>query len=344
MSLAGLSNHLAESMVEVPRQLPVIVQSSLDLARRRGQSTWVGCSAHLGLVLKQREGGTWESLVPGGAVTATLCTDQEAVAELVALLSRACDDVGARAVYFPLIYTSTRAHAWLTGLPLVTSWERSGSPSVRVKGLEEEGAAFTAAAVRRSVTSRWQTQLQSRRLDSAEAIEVLRQVERHSWKTAMGCSIFDGEEEFFKAALASGCYSAWAAWHEAEPIAYRIDAGVGDTLHAMEWSFDQRYRKLSPGKFLVLSAVHHAALEGYDQLDLYGSPDTLKCSIETHRRRRTDFLWVAGAWLPEHDALRSERLQHDNGLNFALKEGVGLARYYGHSRSGSAEGKQGDGP
>ncbi|MGL5405851.1 MAG: hypothetical protein ACRDAX_03540 [Propionibacteriaceae bacterium] len=114
MNGTDLTNHLAETVVEVPRQLPVIVQSTLDLAGRRGQSTWVGCDQHVGLVLKQRDGNMWETLVPGGAVTADSCTDGEAAQEIGALLRRACDEVGAQAVYFPLTYASARAHAWLT--------------------------------------------------------------------------------------------------------------------------------------------------------------------------------------------------------------------------------------
>lgn len=330
----SLSQILAESVQEVPRQLPVIAQASLDLAGAL-RPTHVAIGEHIALLLKQRSGGIWESLVPGGAVCALPCDDVVAQRELVELLALAAQAVGASAVYFPMVYNVSRAQRWLSTMPSVRSWERPGSPSVAVDEFETAGSVFAAASIRPRLARRWAQRLQREQLNSSDALDTLRQIESHSWKKSMGCSIFDGEEDFFDTALRTRTYTAWIARHEGEPIAYRIDAGVGPTMYTMELSYDQRFGNLSPGVFLALSSVYQARTAGYHQVDLYGSPDRLKCSIETHRRQRTDHLWVRQCWLPEHEELRTERLQHDQGLDNALKTGVGIARYWSTGGGGN---------
>jgi hypothetical protein len=114
------------------------------------------------------------------------------------------------------------------------------------------------------------------------------------------------------------------------PIAYRIDTCVGGVLFALKWSFDEAWRRVSPGfSLLAVDLPRRCKILDVTHADLFGSPDLLKDAVSTGERQRCEFIWPSG---PVADRILAERHAHDTRAAQALAQGKGIRTSYAKTR------------
>lgn len=139
----------------------------------------------------------------------------------------------------------------------------------------------------------------------------VRQIERRSWKADAGQAMHQrGQLGLYSTLLADGVATTDVAYLDQCPVAYRIDAQVGDEVSCLKWSFDERFRRFSPGFYLLTVGLRlRYADSAVKRIDLHGSPDTLKALVATDSRARLD-----AAWATDHERVKRrhrERTLHD---------------------------------
>ncbi|MGH3936172.1 MAG: GNAT family N-acetyltransferase [Pseudonocardiaceae bacterium] len=248
--------------------------------------------------------------VLGGPPDSQLCE----LAELV----RAALDVPV--VYFPHVTSAA-----VSGL---ASWRRRDSPTVT---WTEQGRDLPER-VRRRYGSRADRQwrrfeaagLTTAPVSGAAAVAVLDTIERRSWKAMCGQSMHDRDQQFelYSGLVDRNLVTLDVAWHGRRPVAYRLDAWTGRTVACVKWSFDEDYRRSSPGFYLLTQGLTRrwGPVE-LDLIDLFGSPDTLKDMVASGAVPRYDLAWPPG---PAADALRAERSAFDHAAqdNHTTRRGV----------------------
>lgn len=128
----------------------------------------------------------------------------------------------------------------------------------------------------------------------AEAVAVLDTIERRSWKARCDQSMHDRDQQFelYSGLLDRNLVTLDVAWHGRRPVAYRLDARVGQTVACVKWSFDEDYRRCSPGFYLLTQGlVRRWGPVELDLIDLFGSPDTLKDVVASGAVPRYDLAW-----------------------------------------------------
>jgi Acetyltransferase (GNAT) domain len=159
------------------------------------------------------------------------------------------------------------------------------------------------------------------------AIRALDLIEQRSWKATCRQDMHSRDQfAAYAARLRSGELSMTAVMAQETPIAYRIDAHVRGILFALKWSFDEAWRRVSPG--FVLLAVNlpwRCEALGVKYADLFGSPDLLKGALSTGERRRIECAWPAG---PAAERLLAERRTHDTRAAQAHAQGNSIRSSY----------------
>lgn len=238
-------------------------------------------------------------------------------------------ELGVGLVYFPLLGSAAADSARSAGF---AAWERLPSPYV---GWSDRGAGL-AARVRDRYGSRADRQwrrfdgagLTTRTVTGAAAVEVLDRVERASWKTSAGQSMHHREDQFalYSGLIERGAAELDAVYDGSTPVAYRLDTRAGGVVACLKWSYDERYRRYSPGFHLLTTGlVRRWSGTRLERVDLFGSPDLLKRLIATGERRRFDLAWPDG---PAAADLRRERTAFDATIRAAYEAGHGIRRHY----------------
>ncbi|MGH3941044.1 MAG: GNAT family N-acetyltransferase [Pseudonocardiaceae bacterium] len=228
--------------------------------------------------------------------------------------------LGAPVVYFPHV-TSAAA----SGL---VSWRRRDSPTVT---WTEQGRDLPERVRRRygSRADRQWRRFQAAGLTTAPAsgtaaVAVLDTIERRSWKAMCGQSMHDRDQQFelYSGLLDRNLVTLDVAWHGRRPVAYRLDARMGRTVACVKWSFDEAYRRSSPGFYLLTEGlVRRWGPVELDLIDLFGGPDTLKDMVASGAVPRYDLAWPPGS---AADELRAERSAFDHAArdNHTASRGV----------------------
>ena len=291
------------------------------------------------LALKDRGDGIWESLFPGspilfdpGAVDANYIRE---------VLHSIANSIEAKAIYFPLTYQRFASSRLLAEVPGVSSWQRSSSPFIdwsdRGSTLSERFRERSNSQARRKERL-WSRSLAIVDIDRHDAPGVLEKVDTWSWKRESMSSLLDnGEFEYYASILQSGAMTMSAAMYLDEPIAYRIDALQNNVIYVLEWSYDRRLARLSPGTFLLVKGlVDSWGRSDVQSVDLFGAPDQLKVTLETGRHVRNDLAWKEkDGGFDFVDNLRRERQSHDMKLEMGLADGIGVRRQYEIFTTGS---------
>jgi CelD/BcsL family acetyltransferase involved in cellulose biosynthesis len=136
----------------------------------------------------------------------------------------------------------------------------------------------------------------------------------------------DNQFDLYAYLLRHGLSSLDVVWSATRPIAYRLDAHLGRTVMCLKWSYDEEYRRCSPGFYLLTKRlVQRWGDTDLDSIDLFGSPDRLKDLISTDRVARFDLAWPPG---PAVDALRAERTGFDRQVRENHQAGRGVRQLY----------------
>lgn len=229
----------------------------------------------------------------------------------------------------PLVYFPHVTFPAPGGLP---SWQRLDGPLVRWsdRGLTLEERVRTRYGSR--AARQWKrfeaSGLHIAPATGDEAVDALATVERRSWKAFCGQSMHHRDNQFdlYANLLRHSLSSLDVVWNATKPIAYRLDAHFGRSVMCLKWSYDEEYRRCSPGFYLLTKRlVQRWGDTDLDSIDLFGSPDRLKDLISTDRVARFDLAWPPG---PAVDALRAERTGFDRQVRENHQAGRGVRHLY----------------
>jgi len=169
-------------------------------------------------------------------------------------------------------------------------------------------------------------------LTSDEAEAVIRSVELSSWKyTCKQDMISRNQIQYYMHLIKNKIISVTALLSKADndPIAYRIDSLINDTVFVIKWSYNMAYAKLSPGSFLATRELFmHYSNNEIAVFNLYGSPDSLKDRIENDRVNRIDLVFVNGQQLSVVEELKCERIAHDQRISKAYENRQSIQSIY----------------
>lgn len=254
-----------------------------------------------------------------------LGTHQPSAAQLVSVVLAARQATGL-SVYLPLI---DAAYADVAGHSEFTTWDR---PPNSLIDWTLQGRDLWARA-----RSRGTSQLDRKRrlverdglvLDigrfGEEAARDMLAVDDRSWKATRGQSMRQRASQWalYGRLVESGTLTATFLRNRDQPVAFRLDGRVGDRVMCLKWSYDESYRRYSPGLYLLTEGLTRQWSDrGVSVVDLFGSPDSLKNLLHTHRRSRID-VWCGDTRLGEE--LARDRLVLDTRVARASEEGKGL--------------------
>lgn len=160
------------------------------------------------------------------------------------------------------------------------------------------------------------------------AVEVLDRIERASWKTKAGQSMHEREDQFalYCTLIERGVADLEVVYDGLSPVAYRLDTKIGRVVTCLKWSYDDRYRRFSPGfHLLTTDLVRRWSGADLARVDLFGSPDLLKRLISTGERRRFDLAWPDASVAQD---LRLERISFDAKIRASYEAGRGIREHY----------------
>ncbi|MEV0265455.1 GNAT family N-acetyltransferase [Streptomyces sp. NPDC050617] len=190
------------------------------------------------------------------------------------------------------------------------------------------GRGTSQLARKRRLVERDGLVLDSGRSGAAAARDMLA-VDGNSWKAARGQSMRQRgtQSEVYGGLVRDGLLTVTFLRDGGRPVAFRLDGRVKDRLTCLKWSYDEAYRRYSPGLYLLtVGLTRQWSGVGIRTVDLFGGPDALKDLLYSARTRRAD-LWYGS---PELGAERAaERRRLDALTSRAWKAGRGIRHAYG---------------
>lgn len=160
-------------------------------------------------------------------------------------------------------------------------------------------------------------------MEGKDAVEAIAAVERKSWKAKYHVDLFSRDQfKLVKNLVENKSLLVRVVLIESNPIAYRIDFRVKDTVFCYKWSYDEDVRRLSPGFYLIAKdLIETYGNEPLKMIDLYGSPDSLKDTVSSGSRKRFDIIWPDS---PQARQISQERRQHDARAAKVYAENMGI--------------------
>ncbi|MDD4937401.1 MAG: hypothetical protein PHX34_00055 [Candidatus Shapirobacteria bacterium] len=224
------------------------------------------------------------------------------------------------ALYFPLVYRKDKIYLKLKSLSGISTWPRLPSPIIK----KNFSGTVIWDKVKEHYGSRAEKQknkfekyLYIRPIKINEVENIIRTVENNSWKKLYGQDMISRGDQYkyyvniIKNGLAdiSVCFDRKTN----QPVAFRIDSLNNGILYTIKWSFDENYKKYSPGFYLITIDLFHKYLNTHlNYIDLYGSPDSLKNMVETNRLSRCDFCLSKSNYLI--NMIKKERTDYDKKI------------------------------
>ncbi|MFJ5948517.1 GNAT family N-acetyltransferase [Streptomyces noursei] len=266
-----------------------------------------------------------------GAVLTAVCDDEPVLtehgqAERLARLVTAVHRATGTSVYLPLV---AAAHAESCARAGCTVWRRP--PNSLIDWSRDGADLWERALARGSSQLRRKRRLVERDgltlrpgTSGAGAFAHVLAVDDRSWKARQGQSmrLRGGQDALYGHLVDTGEVTAALLLDGERPVAFRLDARVGDRLTSLKWSYDENYRRYSPGLYLLTEGLRQEwAGRGVRTVDLHGSPDALKDLLHSERVPRAD-VWCGAA---DRAALRArERADLDARVASAHEAGKGL--------------------
>lgn len=229
-------------------------------------------------------------------------------------------------VYLPLVdhgYADVAGHGefatWNRPSNSVIDWSDEGQDlqaRVRARGTSQSDR-------KRRLVERDGLVLDAGRSGDEAAREVL-EVDDRSWKAERGQSMRrrGNQSDLYGRLVRSATLTVTFLRDGPRPVAFRLDGRVKDRVTCLKWSYDEAYRRYSPGLYLLTEGLRRQwAGQGVRLIDLFGSPDSLKDLLYTHRLPRID-VWC-GDPARGHE-LAQDRLALDDRVARVRDDGKGL--------------------
>jgi hypothetical protein len=247
------------------------------------------------------------------------------------LFNRIIRQLGVDALFFPLVYMGDPFADSFQSVPGLLLGQRLPSPTIDWTWGGDDFWDRATLRLGKRASKREHAFLRSglrcRMVEPHQAVEAVASIEANSWKARAGQDMFSrGQFAFYKLLLLSGEIRTVVAEDGSIPVAYRLDCVVGDRLYCIKWSYHDAYRACSPGFYLIGRDL--PARYRYTQLkevDLFGSPDTLKDAVMSGSRPRCDLGWPAGS-IATHEIARNQA--HDASIRNHVLSRKGLRYLY----------------
>jgi hypothetical protein len=240
--------------------------------------------------------------------------------------------LGVRHLLFRLMYEDEpRTQAFLA-IPCVRVFRRRGSAIIdwsaggadveeRVKG------HLGRQAVRRQRTFESLHLIAVSIADPDHATSIVTEVERQSWKSETAQDLVSKcQLDLYASLLRARILHAVAVLDGSRPVAYRLDGRNEAVLLCVQWSYDDRYARASPGFHLIAADLPHRYRNvRLSHVDLFGGEDMLKQVVMTGLRSRVDVVY------PDDDAaaaLVRAGLERDRAAEDHLRSQRGLRYFY----------------
>jgi hypothetical protein len=164
--------------------------------------------------------------------------------------------------------------------------------------------------------------------DPDRATSIVEEVERRSWKSEEGQDLVSKcQLDLYASLLRARILRAVAVMDGSRPVAYRLDGHNEAVLLCVQWSYDDRYSRASPGFHLIAADLAHRYRNLHlSHVDLFGGEDLLKQVVMTGLRSRVDVVY------PDDDAaaaLVEAGLERDRAAEDHLRSRRGLRYLYG---------------
>ncbi|MFI9081883.1 GNAT family N-acetyltransferase [Streptomyces sioyaensis] len=161
-----------------------------------------------------------------------------------------------------------------------------------------------------------------------EAAQDTLTVDDNSWKATRGQSMRQRgwQGMVYSALIRSGVLTATFLYDQDRPVAFRLDSRVKDRVMCLKWSYDEAYKRYSPGLYLLTEGlIHQWGGAPIRTIDLFGSPDSLKNLLYSERLPRVD-IWYGNPKLGAE--LAADRLLLDKRVTQAQTAGKGIRHAY----------------
>jgi len=267
------------------------------------------------------------SLLEGAGL---LCC-QDRILNISEVLINIKRSLGVKALYFPLLYHDLDTTRILLNTTQKITLHRRPSSVIdwtyRGQDLWDRCVKRLGNRAKRRFKAFERAELCIETLEGEPAVEAIGRIEHESWKSTYGQDMHTrGQFDYYRSLIMSGTVKVRTVRKDDKWVAYRLDNQVRDTVFCLKWSYNENFRKFSPGFALIAQDIETCYRDReLKQIDLYGSPDQLKDSVSTDYRTRIDLIWPQCS---ETQSILQERARHDIINEKVYRSGQGIRAAY----------------
>ena len=141
---------------------------------------------------------------------------------------------------------------------------------------------------------KFESKLIIRESSKEQAKSIIEEIEKHSWKYEKKQDMLSKKEQlvYYTELIKQKVAKLIVAYDKENdlPVAYRIDARYNNKVHVLKNSFNEAYKKYSPGSYLLIYDLYKR-YKDLEYVDLYGGPGLAKQMIETSQVKRYDIFF-----------------------------------------------------
>lgn len=244
-------------------------------------------------------------------------------------LSNVKKQLKAKVLYFPQVYMTDIYTKYLLKIDNCYHWNRLPSPIIN--------RDYSEDIIWKRLISRYDSRAEKQKkffeknlsckiLTDNNYYDQIARIEINSWKRSHHQDMLsrDNQIVYYSHIVESGLANITFAYNSEDvPIAFRIDAISNNILYVIKWSYDENFKKYSPG-FYLLTVDLFRSYKGrrFKFIDLYGSPDLLKNLIENDRLKRIDVCFSKDADLV--NSIKKNRISYDRKAlnNYKKKQSI----------------------
>lgn len=267
----------------------------------------------------------WECFFQGFPFLAPPRTKQQTI---VNFLQEARSQLSANTLYFPLIYTKSPFSKIFGNSDLFHTYKRLPTqivePPLDYQAVWKRVRARCGSQADRR-KERFEKSLHVREITGLDVKKKLAAVEFKSWKHSCKQDMFsrDNQIDFYNYLIKSALAKVAFAYCGNLPVAFRIDTTINGIVYVLKWSYNQEYKKYSPGFYLVTTDFFKRNIAKEDlYVDLYGSPDHLKTLLKTTELERFDAILTSDPKTAEKIA--SRKTLYDTRIINNYKQGQSI--------------------
>lgn len=264
------------------------------------------------LAFEKKDNEIWSSIINSFPILNNGLLSFE---EFKILLDEIIKVLNAKTLYFQNVYQIDNMLNYFKNLEEVNLWQRLDNPLIDCTCSHEnvmEKSFMRAGSVLKRQQKAFEKEMYVEKVDKKIASEILKVIEYNSWKRKCNQDMISRNQfDYYSNLLDMGIAELIVAFNSFNiPIAYRLDSIVKDKVYFIKTSYDDKYKKYSPGSYLsTFDITKRYCDKGYKYIDLYGSPNILKDMIETKRIGRFDICYPYDNCI---DIIKKDRKDYDS--------------------------------